>query len=528
MVLVFAVLCVLWIASVSNVIRTLYLGLTLAIAYAITEVLFSASLYTFNLLELQQLTWHFIKSFLSAIHLPGFLTVGSWIHHRFHIRRRDPLFVECWFGLGIPALFVLAESIIPRPIGWKLGHSLFKYSWILQGSEFAGTQYLSFAFLGMGALLSLLMMPSRLRFPDSHPVLAVISIAYWLVPVWGMRAAESEIVAFQSYKNRATPRMLQMGIVYANLPATPDSKDFPAELEARCNSANPNLSKLFQLTDTLDKDSIHRDLILWPTLVNTPYTDFESCRPSFQALAQKLKTTLLVSRARATEPEALHLVEPTRTIAIARIPVRTNFGRLTQTAGLSNESFSDLPGGVEGNGFELSNSRAFLLKSGERLGVSFGDETQSDLIARAVVDDGVYALFSFGGTESIGLRSVHWSKAFDTLRAVEYRIPIVRIGQSGVLFIVDAIGSVVADVNGAEPLVLKRTVTLPLAPPRTLYASSNDWFVLLCLAILSVFAILILRRKSQPIPLYLREAQKHQIATEALKQTLRSQPDDSK
>lgn len=518
MALIFAVLSALWIAAVPSLLKTIYVGFSLAFAYALTEVIFG--IQTFHWSAPENIAWHFVISFFSAIHIPGFLCAANWLHHRFHIRRRDPLFVECWFGLGLPALFVLAESAIPRPIAWKLGHSFYQYSWILQGSELAGVQYMSFAFVGMGCLLSLLIMPSRLRFPDTHPILAVISLLYWVPPILGMRSVEANISDYRAFNSRATPKMLQIGAVLTDLKKGSLAGQ-ELEIGERCLKWLPKLPELIHLTEQLGKDSIQRDLILWPTLFHFPKEGLEECQGEFQKRAERLKSILLVSHGSLGDAERLQLVEPQRTIIVDKDDIRTNFDRLIQKAGVADSAVSI-------SILDSSRSRAFLLKSGERFGISFGGESQSDLAAQSVIEDGVYGLFSFGGLNGLGLRGDAWSRAFDTLRAVSYRIPIIRIGSGGDLYLIDSIGGVVADEDGAQPHSIKRTLTLPVAPPRTFYSTNPDWFDFFCLAVLTAFAILILRRKSQPIPLYVREAQRHQKAIEALKQAPPTPPAEPK
>lgn len=487
---VFAILSTLWIATINSPARSVILGLSLALSYAATEVLLPGG--GFRSFAIPERVGHFILSILSNLHWPLYLGLATWIHHRFHIRRRMPLFVECWFAVGLPALFVLCEAI-PRPLPWKLGHSIYQFSWVLQGSEFTGVQYLSFGIIGMGSLVALLLMPSRLRFPDSHPILALFCLAYWLVPVWGMRTAESTHRSYSSFKT-ALPRMLQLEMLVRE-------KHKPAELRSNalpgCVTSLPELAYYAGVTEMVNKGTFGRDLVFWPTMTGRAAPDGE-CRAQLSQLVTSLKVPILFSL-RMPPNQNVYLLEPN---AFSSLTHKSIHNEARAEAALGSKLLL-LPWTTHSK-----EQRILSLISGESIGVTFESEAMSNKVMHSIAENGIYVFVHLGLPALIGFRSKHWLRAFDTIRSIEYRVPSIRIDNEGRPFIVDPMGGVIADFLETDARPIKRLLMLPLSPPQSIYRSFNDWFTVSCAAIVIAFLVIILRRKTVPIPLYVREAQR--------------------
>ncbi|MBI1861339.1 MAG: hypothetical protein HYR96_10525 [Deltaproteobacteria bacterium] len=528
--IVFAVFSVLWIAITPVPTQSLMIGLGLSLSFALTEVLLTPNL-TLHLGALSHPGTSLVQftiAFASCLHLPIFFTLATWVHHRFHIRRRMPLFVESYFAIGLPALFVVCESIIPRPIGWKLGHAVYSVSWILQGSEFAGVEYLSFAVFGMSSLLALLLMPNRLRFPDAHPILAIVALLYWIVPVLGMRSAETARSEILLYKT-TMPKMLQLGIIgrEASLTQNRDGALLVSRTSSECEAAFPEINDLVEKTEILGRDSIKRDIIFWPMVKDKDAGLKELCHGPIEEWADRIQTSVVFPVGTGPTTQFVSIIHGKQTLHIARHD--------NEEAG---RSFRFLASVVESPNLQLASSllpsqisqaRTILLSTGERLGVTFDTELLSNASTKTAIEDGVYALVNLGGAPNWGMRTDYWVRAFDTARSIEYRIPSIRVDSNGRSFIVDSTGANLADdFDSGAPHSIKRAVTLPMAPPLTYYASMSSWFILVCMGILATYAFLIFRRKTQPIPLYVREAQRRQQAIEMNARTPLPRSDDSK
>ncbi len=130
----------------------------------------------------------------------------------------------------------------------------------------------------------------------------------------------------------------------------------------------------------------------------------------------------------------------------------------------------------------------FTLKDGRRLGVTICYEDLIPTFYRHAVETGVHGVVNLTNDSWFGptTEPLHHG-ALATFRAIETRLPLLRVTNTGISFTVDDRGRMSKTTGVYSEGVLHSEVHLPAIPPTTLYLEWGDWFILLCIGILIGF-----------------------------------------
>jgi apolipoprotein N-acyltransferase len=327
--------------------------------------------------------------------------------------------------------------------------------------------------------------------------LALVALAYWLLPILGMGNSEYQMTA------HGQPQIFQLAILGQQEEGlTTETSD----IANTCDSAQLPISKLMSETIRTTKDMGKTDLVIWPPLESSENALSTDCRRLISDWVANSKTPILVTTVgQFTTPSnrqsiTFNLFDTSKTV---KIPSKLTTENLwLKMAGLESA-----------NGFGFLNTfnrqsespaRILTLSRGQRLGLLLHNEVLDTSFINLTNGQGIYAFIVFDEQAAGSLRSAYWKRAFHAFRSVEYRLPMVKIERQGGTFLIDQNGTLLVDAPRDRRGSIRRSVVLPLAPPVTLYASLRDWFLYLCGGICAAFAAIVLRRKMQPVSLYER------------------------
>ncbi|MBI4404597.1 MAG: apolipoprotein N-acyltransferase [Deltaproteobacteria bacterium] len=130
----------------------------------------------------------------------------------------------------------------------------------------------------------------------------------------------------------------------------------------------------------------------------------------------------------------------------------------------------------------------FEMHDGTRLGVTICYEAIVPEFFRKVVQNGVRVVINLTNDSWFGPTIEPYQHgALSVFRAVETRLPLIRVTNTGVSFVVDILGRLSKMTGVYEPGILVEEVAIPSSAPQTVYVRFGDWFVGVCALILTVF-----------------------------------------
>jgi len=145
--------------------------------------------------------------------------------------------------------------------------------------------------------------------------------------------------------------------------------------------------------------------------------------------------------------------------------------------------------------------KVFTLSNGSRLGLSICYESIVPSFMRKVAQQKIHAFINLTNDSWFGPTSEPYLHAALTVfRAIEHRVPMVRVTNTGTSFVVNHLGKMSSQTQIYQPEWLVETISLPAEVQLTFYGKYGDWFIYTLIFCLCV-GLIGLRRKYASVPL---------------------------
>jgi len=440
---------------------------------------------TYVVHEFGQLSWglsgllFFLFCGFGALNFPVFSVLIYLFKKRL---LQSPVF-PFWAAIGIPALFTSVEWLIPKLFPWFVGHSLYKELWLIQLTEFTGASLLTFSLFSLGLTGGVVFSRSQ--------VLPKISILTLLFPITLLSLQALFSYWTHHYRKFDLSQEIKIGLVQANI----GSLDKLAAHKGLMSKVDFTIKTYQSLTDSILLQK--PDLILWPETaipfqLNTPSLKQKNLLNYFLGTGVPF-----IVGAYAQSPYRLYndynaafLIEPQNTenpsdayyknILLAfgeYLPLGSFFPNLY---GLFPQ-VSDFERGDKQNSFFLNNQHL--------LGISICYEAIVPSFMRKIARKNIKAFINLTNDSWFGPTSEPYLHGSLTVfRAIEHRIPLARVTNTGSSFVVDHLGNMSEPSPIFESSAKVYPLTLVNHEKPSFYARYGDWFVgLLTLAIFLVF-----------------------------------------
>jgi apolipoprotein N-acyltransferase len=430
-----------------------------------------------------------------ALNFPLYVGLLAWFDRRLTF---GPSQRAIWIAVGLPALYATIEFFVPKLFPWYAGHCLYDWPLAIQISEFTGSIFLTFAIFSVGSVLGAYAF-SDARYPSSpKPWIVIFPAIFWAVIF---------VAGFYRLDQTVARRPLQVALVQANIGSL-------EKLDARRGMGNKLrhvLDTYHQLTEKALATTPRPELVLWPeTAMPLPLNRGIEYSREVKSWVSQWKVTLITG-GYATRAEDLfresnsaYLLEPHGPLVDQQIyhkNILLAFGEympLGETFPVLYRWFPQVSNFMRGNTQE-----PFILHDGFRLGVTICYEAiVPDFVRKVTADHHVNGLVNLTNDSWFGPTAepyLHGSLA--VFRAVEHRVPLLRVTNTGTSFIVDDRGRRSRLTPPFEPDVLVQKVEFPISPEPTLYMRFGNWFVYLCAAIQLWPLVLISRKQHVPLPI---------------------------
>ena len=430
-----------------------------------------------------------------SLNFPLFVGVAGLFYKRLAIST-SPLRNSLWHLLFLPALFAVTEHFVPRLFPWYLANCLTPIPLSFQVLELTGISFLSFLLVSTGGALTLIIG----RFLDKEPfhnrLLLLPSLLWMLTLGFG---------AFRLYSDPGTQRSLNVLLVQANIGSI---EKLEAE-KGMLAKVEKVISRYRTLTDEALTKHPNANLIFWPETALPFYLDSSG---KFQteikdAVTKWGKTLITGAYGRSltqgpADYNAAFLLEPLSGSELRTDIYRKNiilaFGEYLPFGEWFPVLYRWFP---QVSNFERGKTQhAFELRDGTKLGATICYEAIIPSFVRKVSKSGVHALFNLTNDSWFGPTSEpHHHGALAVFRSVEFRVPVIRVTNTGISFFVDALGRRSAETGVYQEGTLSHTIRIPSTPPKTLYLRYGDWFIGVCIVAL-LWIIFLWRRPHVSLP----------------------------
>lgn len=430
-----------------------------------------------------------------ALNFPVFAGCAHWLH-RTLLKNRHSLVLEgVWVVFGLPALFTIIEWAIPKLFPWYIGHAFYQQLWLIQLCELTGTTFLTFSLYSLGGFIGWLTninpasRPKALRFAPLPILCFVLMIGF----------------SFWTLKARPIPlgREIKVALIQANI----GSLD-------KLRSEQGVISLVDRVLNTY-KDLTQKTLMAKPDLILWPETaiPLELDRPSARQMQvfDFVKETHIPLISGAYGTSSIHpfkgynsafLLDPSAEslrVDSYHKNILLAFGEYLPLGNTFPSLYKTFP---QVSDFERGNTQnIFTLGDGTRLGISICYEAIVPGFIRKIGRQGVNALINLTNDSWFGPTSEpHLHGALTVFRAIEHRVPLVRVTNTGVSFTVSHLGEMSAKTSVYQPETAVRTVNVTAAASPSFYALYGDWFISILSILLGAF-IFSLWRRSETLPL---------------------------
>jgi len=425
-----------------------------------------------------------------ALNFPIFSSCSYWVEKTFLVKRQSVFTEGLWYALGLPALFTLCEWAVPKLFPWFISHALFQQLWLIQICEITGATFLTFGLYSLGSTLGWLFKADKETRDRALWIIAIPSTCILIMVGFSTWTLKS-----RSFK---MGRELKVGLVQANIGSL-------EKLHAR-QGVISLMDEVLNTYQAQTKSIIDQkpDLILWPETAIPVEMDRPSYRQSQVIEFIKNLRIPLVTGAYSTSPHHVYrdynsafLFDPT--VSPLRVDtyhknILLAFGEYFPLGDTFPSLYKWFP---QVSDFERGKTQnIFTLSDGTRLGVSICYEAIVPGFMRKIGSQGVNALVNLTNDSWFGPTSEpHLHGALSTFRAIEHRVPLMRVTNTGTSFVVSHLGQMSTKTAVYKPETSVRTVTTTESASPTVYATHGDWFIAITLLTLGTFFIIFRRNR---------------------------------
>lgn len=399
-----------------------------------------------------------------------------------------------FFSVFAPALFTVVEWVVPKLFPWAIAHTFFFLPLATQIAELTGASSLSFATCVAGGSATWLVLQRKAKkrtWPTFRPL--VLPLALWTI-----------ILGFGAYRLNETPsptRNLRVAMVQANIGSL-------ERLQAAMGSGSriqQTIERHRLLTEQALSAGPPPDLIVWPETAMPFLMDVDhGYAGATKKLIQNWGIPLLTGAYAQVKGEpfrdynAAFLLTPTEQGMPAAQVYEKNillafgeyfpFGDTFPVLYRWFPQVSDFKRGTE--------QKILSLADGTRIGVTVCYEAIVPSFTRKVAAKGVQILINLTNDSWFGPTSEPYQHgALSIFRAIEARVPLVRVTNTGRTFTVDAFGRMGESTPIFEQAVLTADVAVPTQITSTLFLQWGNWLVWLLFLVCAGLTLPILLEK---------------------------------
>lgn len=413
-----------------------------------------------------------------ALNFPLFTTALYAADRRWNLRDRRSIGI---YALAIPALFTAIEVWIPKLFPWSLGHCFYKTLWLNQIVEWTGVAFLTFAIASVGCVAAFWL---RARPATRRDRIACVGIP---LSLWGLCFAVSWW-RFDGFPGKTRP--FQVSLIQANIGSL-DHLQIRGSLGGRVQTA---VGRYVALTDLSLTDRPKPDLIVWPETA-VPFV-IASRSPYSERLQQDVLrwNTPLVTGAyavSAADPNrdynSAYLLEPTADKNVRMELYHKNillaFGEYFPFGEIFPSLYHYFP---QVSNFARGRTQNYVsLGDGTRVGVTICYEAILPSFFRKVAQKGVHLVVNLTNDSWFGATSEPYQHAaLSVFRAIESRVPLLRVTNTGTSFVIDRYGRRTQGTPLYREAFAREEVQIPVDPIVSFYVRFGEWFALLCMAVL--------------------------------------------
>lgn len=433
--------------------------------------------------EFGQMSWPFatlmllLVSGFEAFNFPVFIFCAFLLNRKLGESQPRSPWRELWFLLGLPALYVVIEFLVPKEFPWYLGETLYQLPVFVQVSELSGSISLSFLLFSIGSSLALWFLSAPRKIYYAIPASLIAGVI-----IFGLVRLNQEIPSKGPFHAL---------LVQGNIGSI--------EKEMAEKGAEKTVRYVFDRFESMteaglaNRDRPRPDLIMWP---ETALPIFFNLKDNYYVEEIKDRVArwgvplLTGAYTRSSDPGKLnansaYLIIPTPESSASKVAIQTYdknlllpFGEFlpgTKTFPLLGKLVPEVPGLEPGNG-----PGAFVL-GGNRFGITICYEGLHGGFYRRAAAHGAVAVFNLTNDSWFGPTNEPWTHAgFTAFRAVENRIPLLRVANTGITYFVDDRGRIHEPTDVFRERVVYADIDLPAKVVPTLYATYGDWFVVFC------------------------------------------------
>ncbi|MDD2889930.1 MAG: apolipoprotein N-acyltransferase [bacterium] len=422
-------------------------------------------LYWILFLDAPIKAWLWLGVFLLFIYFGLVFGVTLWIIR--HLHKKSVLL--------IPIVWTAIEFLrsLTNDVGFpwgSMGYTIISYLPLIQSAEFAGLPGITFFILLINALLFYAISKRKIKY------------IYLSLAVFGIVCLQGIV----SLKTISYPAKLRVGIIQPNfMPELKQSEDFYYRMNV-----------LYKLSKTAGKC----DLLVWPESAVPGYFNLDNAETDVTKLVSSLNIPIVFGSGRYTSDNVYNssfLMTPAGLNGFydkqylvpfgERLPFDNVFPRLRKL-GFGQGDYAP---GNEYKIFELPDKTPFSVL------ICF--ESIFPRVSRRFVREGAKFLVNITNDCWFGRTVAPYQHAQQgILRAVEYRIPIIRCANTGISYFVTPTG----ELKQRTAIFTQRVIVenISLREGLTFYAKFGDWFAWLCVIVmflLILYSKIRIPRKSQ-------------------------------
>lgn len=430
----------------------------------------------------------------ASVNLPIYGAVLAAGFRRYPVESLSPRVRSWLFVLALPALFTVCEYLAPKLFPFYFGHVFFVVPLLTQVSEITGAIVLSFASYAVGGALTVVWLARSRGLAMSRSALA-FPLLLWL-----------GIAGFGAWRFANPPdasRPFRVAMIQANI----GSLIKVAARGGMQSRVDFVMDRYKTLTEQALAGSKKPDLVLWPeTAVPFPLNRATIRQRALTQQVAQWNVPLLTGGYALSDSfdgpdyNAAFLFTPNPSdpsgvsTQIYRKQILLAFGEYFP----GGDTFPFLYRWFRhvshfGRG---TSQDPFLMPDGTKIGVTICYEAIVPSFYRETARRGPVAIVNLTNDSWFGATSEpRHHGALASFRAVETRMPLFRVTNTGITFGVDSLGRWTESTATDTEAALTVELGLPQQSPETIYLKYGDWFVVLCGFFAGGFVVLLERRR---------------------------------